>query len=140
MEELVKRYDERSKIMRSIVMGCLAVVIGLCLDTAVHQFQLRWEWERLIENSFEGIVFGAIVWSIITHREERLKKRFQEIGYMNHHIRNSLATIELAEGYIDDVEKRLDLVRKSSKRIQRCIEKISREEDISGIDSHPEEP
>lgn len=51
------------------------------------------------------------------------------MGYLNHHIRNSLTVIEMAEGHVAEAAERLKMVSNASTRIRRCIEKISREED-----------
>lgn len=56
------------------------------------------------------------------------------------HIRNSLTVIEMAEGYVAEADRRLDMVKKASTRIRSCIEKISRAEDVEISEQSPHEP
>ena len=74
---------------------------------------------------------------VLSARDRRLRQRFKEVGYLNHHIRNSLAVIEMAEGYISEADQRLEMVKKASLRIRRCVEKISREEDCEINEQSP---
>ena len=81
-----------------------------------------------------------MVYSVLHERDRRLRRRFKEVGYLNHHIRNSLTVIEMAEGYVSEAEERLQMVKNASSRIRRCVEKISRQEDCEIDEQYPQEP
>ncbi len=140
MDTLLRHYERRNVIAKAVIWGVLVTLVGLLLDDAVRQ--LRWPRlsESLLENAIEGAFFAVLVWVVLSARDRRLRQRFKEVGYLNHHIRNSLAVIEMAEGYVGEADQRLEMVKQASKRIRRCIEKISREEDCEISRQTPHEP
>jgi len=87
------------------------IFVGFSLDYLVAVLGLPWPQERLIENVIEGALFIAMVYSVLRERDRRLRRRFKEVGYLNHHIRNSLTVIEMAEGYVSEAEERLQHLR-----------------------------
>jgi hypothetical protein len=134
---LPRHHENRREIGKALMWGILITSVGLFLDYVVRQ--LRWPWlsERFLENIIEGVVFTLIIWAV---REKRLQRRFKELGYLNHHVRNSLTVIEMAEGYVAEVDERLHMVNAASKRIRRCVDRISREEDCEINQQSPQEP
>jgi hypothetical protein len=140
MNGVLAHYERRSIVAKAIAWGVLVVVVGLSLDYLVRMVRLPWLQERIVENTIEGVLFTLLVWVVLKAREEHLRRRFKEVGYLNHHIRNSLTVIEMAEGYVHEPGQRLEMVKNASSRIRRCIEKVSRNEDCE-IDHHlPHEP
>lgn len=140
MNTALTHYERRSVIAKAMIWGLLVGLIGMSIDDAIRG--LRWPWfrERLFANILEGTLFTVLVWVVLSARDRRLRQRFKEVGYLNHHIRNSLAVIEMAEGYISEADQRLEMVKKASLRIRRCVEKISREEDCEINEQSPQEP
>ena len=49
---------------------------------------LSWRSEQLAQNSIEAVIITLAVATLLKNRDRRIKRRFQEIGYLNHHIRN----------------------------------------------------
>jgi len=140
VHRIADHYERRGIIAKSILWGALVTVVGFTLDALVHLLPWAWADQHLLENVVEGVFFSLLVCVVLSAREQRLRRRFREVGYLNHHIRNSLAIIEMAEGYVGEATERLQMVKDASTRIRRCIEKISREEDVEISDRFPEEP
>jgi hypothetical protein len=48
-----------------------------------------------VKNSFglliEATIIMLVVATLLKNRDRRIRRRFQEIGYLNHHIRNALS-------------------------------------------------
>ena len=137
---LSRHHENRSVIGKAVMGGILIAFVGLFLDYVVRQLQWPWLSERFLENIIEGAVFTLIIWAVLDDREKRLQRRFKELGYLNHHIRNSLTVIEMAEGYVAEADERLHMVNAASKRIRRCVDRISREEDCEINQQSPQEP
>jgi hypothetical protein len=140
MSPVLRHYERRSVIAKAVIWGILVTFVGVTLDYFASL--LRWPWlrERFAENTIEGAFFALLVWVVLSARDRRLQRRFKEVGYLNHHIRNSLAVIEMAEGHVAEADQRLEMVKKASTRIRRCIEKISRDEDCEINEQSPQEP
>ena len=137
---LPRHHENRTVIGNAVMGGILITFIGIFLDYVVRQLQWPWLSERFLENIIEGVVFTLIIWAVLNDREKRLQRRFKELGYLNHHIRNSLTVIEMAEGYVAEADERLHMVKAASTRIRRCVDKISREEDCEINQRSPQEP
>lgn len=133
-------YERRNKLVKAILWGLWIAVIGLAFDYLIRHLHLQWFCERVLENLFEGIFFGGLVWFVLSVQERRMRQRFREVGYLNHHIRNSLTIIEMAEAQVAETSQRLEMIRKASSRIRRCVEKISRDEDVRISERFPEDP
>ena len=137
---LLKHYERRSVVPRAIMWGVLVTAVGMSLDYSVTLFHLPWLRERLCRKYDRGSLVCFFMWVILDGREKRLQRRFKEVGYLNHHIRNSLATIQMAEGYVAEAAQRSELIANASARIRLCVEKISRQQDCAINERSPERP
>ncbi len=140
LTRLLEHYERRGIATKAITWGVLVTLVGLALDYLTSTLDTTWLNQRLIENVIEGALFAVLVWVVLTARDKRLRRRFKEVGYLNHHIRNSLTVIEMAEGHVAEASERLEMVKQASSRIRRCIEKISREEDCEINEHSPHKP
>jgi PAS domain S-box-containing protein len=65
-------------------------------------------------------------------RENTIQRRFEEIRYLNHQIRNALVTLQLAGHDVTrDLPQKIELIHSASARIQLCLEKVLTEDDLS---------
>jgi hypothetical protein len=133
LEQIVAKYDRAPLWMRAGSWGFIVFAVGYPLDYILHGLSLSWQSERLAENSVEAAIIVLAVATVLKNRDRHIRRRFQEIGYLNHHIRNALAVIEMAQRYVNEVEEREELVSSSSLRIQLCLQKVSREEDLIDV-------
>jgi ribosomal protein S7 len=76
----------------------------------------------------EGLVIGLVVFRLYRLREQRMTRRMREIGFLNHHIRNAMQTIELAAREIGDTQQRV-AVDLSVRRVVETLSRINRESD-----------
>jgi hypothetical protein len=124
-------FTER-QLTRTIVYSLAVFVVIYGIDLAARHFtNWNWHWERLACNALEAVVLGSIASRLSRLREERVLRRQREMGYLNHHVRNSLAVIEMAAKQLVDIEHRATTVRRASRRICRVLEQLSRNEDVS---------
>ena len=141
---LPKHFEKRSVAARAIMWGVLVTALAMSLDSAVRVFHWPWLGERFVENTFEGVLFALFMWAFLDARQKRLRQRLRqranELGYLNHHIRNSLTTIEMADGYITEAGRRSEMIINASRRIRLCVERISREENCEINERSPERP
>jgi hypothetical protein len=140
LEPFVRGYERRGILGKTIAWSLIVLLVGLLLDRLAHSMTLPWHWERLCENVVEAIIIGIFVYAFLDAREKRLRRRFKELGYLNHHIRNALTIIEMAESNITDAEKHIEMVKDASSRIRCCVEKISRQEDTEINEKEPQKP
>jgi hypothetical protein len=111
---------------RAVLIGILAALVGVALDEAAHLSGYVWFSERLLENAVEGLVVGFLVFWLSRLREKRMERRMREIGFLNHHIRNAMQTIEFAATDIADAQRR-EAVDLSIRRVVETLSKIDRD-------------
>ena len=133
LEDIVARYDELPLLVRTAIWGLIALVSVFAVGSTLHLFNLPWGLEQLAEAVTVAGVAMSAVGTLLKNRERRIRRRFEEIGYLNHHIRNALAVIEMAQNYAKEAEEREELIASSSLRIRLCLQKVSREEDLTDV-------
>lgn len=140
LEPFIKRYESWRVLGKTMLWVMVVFVTGLILDLLCHT-TLGWPWmhERLLENAIEALILGVFVFTVIDAKEKRIQRRFKELGYLNHHIRNALMIIEMAESNVAEAQERLDMIKDASSRIRRCVERISRHEDSEIDEKAPRE-
>ncbi|HKF20560.1 MAG TPA: hypothetical protein VKE93_03265 [Candidatus Angelobacter sp.] len=120
---------------RAFVVGLLAALLGVALDEIAHAFGFKWLSERLLENAVEGVVIGVVVFWLSRLREQRIERRMREIGFLNHHIRNAMQTIEWAVKEVADTRQRVTMIDLSVRRVVQTLSRISRESDELSVES-----
>jgi hypothetical protein len=58
----------------------------------------------------------------------------KEIGFLNHHIRNAMQLIELADSNIKDPKERTEVVDRCVRRVVETLRRVSRESDELKLD------
>jgi hypothetical protein len=141
LEPFIRRYESWGVLRRTLIWVMVVFATGLLLDVLFHS-ALGWPWihERLLRNAIEALIVGVFVFTLIDAKEKRTQRRFKELGYLNHHIRNALTIIDMAESNVTEAEKHIELVKGASSRIRRCVEKISREQDLEINEKEPQKP
>jgi hypothetical protein len=125
----IDHYFDLSLWSRAILIGVLAALLGFGLDLAAHALRNPWLLERILENTVEGFAIGSVVYWLSRLREKRMDRRMREIGFLNHHIRNAMQTIELAATGIQDAAERMNIINVSVRRVVKTLSQITRESD-----------
>jgi hypothetical protein len=123
-------FIERSRSTRAKLYGLTAFVVIFVPDLIWHFTGWGWSWARLACDALEAIILALIASHLSRLREERILRRQREMGYLNHHIRNSLSVIQMAEHQLDDTEQRASAVRQATRRICTVLEQLARNEDV----------
>ena len=87
-----------------------------------------------------GIAAGLLVGWFEFRREETLKRKFQTIRLMNHHVRNALQVISLASTEINEKEKQISLITESVNRIDWALREVLPGESPLTYDDGPPKP
>ena len=115
---------------RSICYGLAAFVIIFGIDLVWHLgARLGWVGERLAADSLEAIALALIAAYLLQLREKRILRQNRQIGYLNHHVRNSLALLKMVEHQLET--KQATSVHHAIHRIRSVLEQVSRDEDLS---------
>ena len=124
------RLLEQSRTVRAIGYGLIIFVVIFGTHLLWHWTGWNWYREELACDALQATILGLIASYLSRLREEGILRREREINYLNHHIRNSLALIQMAEQQLHDVGKRAGAVQQASRRICRVLEQFSRRDDV----------
>ena len=130
----IDRYLDLPCKGRAVLVGLVTVALGIAMDEAARAFEYPWFFERVLENVFEGLVIGLVVYWMSRVREKRMERRMREIGFLNHHIRNAMQTIALAVNETADTQQRVAMVDMSVRRVVETLARINRESDELTLD------
>jgi hypothetical protein len=133
----IDRYLDLPCKGRAVLVGLVTAGLGVAMDEAARAFEYPWFFERVLENVFEGLVIGFVVYWMSRLREKRLERRMREISFLNHHIRNAMQTITLAATDIADAQQRMAMIDLSVRRVVETLSRISRESDELALESCP---
>ena len=133
VEWLVCKFNRVPAWTRAAIWGWIVFLVTSALDAAFFQFLFgltRMHLQAILFADFSSaVLIGWIMFIVLHKREEILTKRFREIGYLNHHVRNALMVIENAE-YVVKEQQRKSMVLEETARIRKCVERISRIDDV----------
>jgi hypothetical protein len=119
----------------ALLYGVLTLGFIFGIDMMWHS-GARWEWfwgrlARAFVESCGISLFAAYLY----HLQD---KRRRQVQYLNHHIRNALSLISMADHLPPNSEQRKTAVRGASRRICSVLEQMSRDEDVSIHGQDPE--
>lgn len=144
LERFITRYySSRSLPRRLTMLGVVTWTVIVSFDLLsreifFHRLGLRWLEQMFVESEIETAFLLYLSYRIMVTKEKALKKRFAEIAYINHHIRNAVFVIQQLEYVPQDMKE--EVITESTDRILKCVEKISRQDDVTINSKDPMEP
>jgi len=146
VERLVYRFEHVPVWTRAVIWGGIVFAVTTVLDVTFFYLlfgvTLR-QGEAIVFADFSGaMLIGFIVFSLLNKRDQLIKRRFREIDYLNHHVRNALMVIETAEYLAQQQQQqqhqqRKDAVLEATTRIRKCIEQITSNTDVEINEENP---
>jgi hypothetical protein len=147
VERLLYRFEHVPVWTRVAIWGGVVFAVTTVLDLIffylLFGLTLRQGEAIMFADFTSGVLIGFIVFSVLNKRDELIKRRFREIGYLNHHVRNALMVIETGE-YLAQQQKhqhqyqqRIDTVLEATTRIRKCIEQITANIDVEINEENP---
>jgi hypothetical protein len=132
-----RRLVEHSPIAHAIVYGVIAFIVIFGIDLIWHFGAIaNWFWERATRAIVEAAIVAIIGGYLFHLREKRMLRRYREVQYLNHHIRNALSLITMGEQPLTG--EQASAVRKATDRICSVLEQLSRGEEMSIDEEDPE--
>jgi hypothetical protein len=127
----------QTRVVRAIGFGLVAFTVVFGLDLLLHVAHRTWLSERLPCDCLEAALAVLIFRKIALRREASDERHERQMGYLNHHVPNSLAVIILAEESLSTSKARMSLVGQATRKICSVIEQLSRDEEVAIDDQNP---
>src|SRR5438034_3895263 len=149
--ELAHHYQQRKNVFRfasaslfqslitAAVIGIVVAFIGVALNAVRWQGNTSWYVSATTGAVVEMVVVTALVTMVIEGRRKRAIRRTLELAFLNHHIRNAITQMSMAE-YVADPQPHERLVREAVVPlwISAVLRHTRSEEHTSELQSHSE--
>jgi hypothetical protein len=142
--ELAHLYEHRKNVFRfssaSIlqslitagVIGIVVAFVGVALDAVRWHGNTSWYVSVTTAAVVEAVIVTALVTMVIEGRRKRAIRRTLELAFLNHHIRNAITQMSMAQ-YVADPHRHERLVREAVDRISEALFRIANSADLTGL-------
>jgi hypothetical protein len=126
-------------VTAAVTIGTIVATVAVTLDAAWTQHETVWYVRAIIIASLQLVLVTLLVTAVLEQRRRQIIRRKLERRFLNHHIRNALAQVQLAE-QVNDRERQRNLVQDAIARVSGtlyCVADgsdaaLSLEKDIQG--------
>lgn len=118
-------------LLTASVIGVLAALIGVVLNAVPWQ-NSAWHPGTMTAALVEMVVVTILVTLVIEGRRKRAIRRTLELAFLNHHIRNAIMQVSVAQ-HVADPKKQERLVREGVDRISEALFRIANSADLTGL-------
>ncbi|MFZ0798994.1 MAG: hypothetical protein WCA13_09245 [Terriglobales bacterium] len=142
--ELAHLYRHRKNVFRfssaslfqslitASVIGVVVAFIGVALNAVRLQGNASWYVSATNGAVVETVIVTALVTIVIEQRRKRAIRRTLELAFLNHHIRNAITQMGMAQ-YVADPQQHERLVREAVGRISEALFRIANSADLTGL-------
>ncbi len=121
----------RSSVLRAVLFGIFITILGDSVDLTLHWVgATTWYVEVITGDILTGIIAAVLVFGYLEERRRRNEQRIEELGFLNHNIRNALTAIKLAP-YAESEDLRLRMIHDATDRIERTLRKMGQQEHVT---------
>jgi len=129
------RYSSGSllqSLATALVLGTLAALIGIAVSAALYYRHLAWYIGAAAGPLAATLVVMCLATIALEQARKRSIRRTLELAFLNHHVRNALTQMNMAE-YVADPEQHERLVREAVGRISETLFRIANSADLTGL-------
>jgi hypothetical protein len=122
----------------AVIVGSVAII----LDATWTVRATTWYVRAIVVGSLQLLLVTVLVTAVLEQRRKRIIRRTLEFAFLNHHIRNALSQVQLAD-HISDPERQHRLLQEAIERVSGVLYRLtmtgdtaalSLERDITGTD------
>ena len=113
-----------NRIVLSLLAGSFVALIAAAFDIVIEAMRVPSLIGHGLDFCLLLMFWTASFWVVFTQihrRQEAVRKQEQQVAELNHHIRNALAVVLLAQGLPPD---RAELVQDAVKRIDQTLRQV----------------
>lgn len=122
---------KRSAWVRALIIGLVGSSIEYVADATAHSFNSGWLRVHYMEDMISGLVFFAGGYLLAHGHDLAMRKRTEQMMYLNHHCRNALQAITLTQANVADPVLRKQKIEESVGRVVATLVQVSNEEKMT---------
>jgi len=129
------RYSSGSfvqSLATALVLGTLAAVVGMAVSAALYYRHAAWYIVAAAGPLADTLVVICLATIALEQARKRSIRRALELAFLNHHVRNALTQMSMAE-YVADPQQHERLVREAAGRISEALFRIANSADLTGL-------
>jgi hypothetical protein len=119
-------------LITASVIGVVVGLIGVALNAVQSRENTPWYVTASIAAVVETVIVTALVTMVIEQRRKQAIRRTLELAFLNHHIRNAITQVSMAQ-YVADAQQHERLVRQAVGRISEALFRIANSADLTGL-------
>lgn len=128
---LMNWWFKRSAWVRALIIGLAGTGIEFAADGLAHSFSTHWLRTHYREDMVSGLLFFAGGYLLARGHDLAMRKRTEQMMYLNHHCRNALQAITLTQANVADPVLRKQKVEESVGRVVATLVQVSNEEKMT---------
>ncbi|HEX7960640.1 MAG TPA: hypothetical protein VF493_12020 [Terriglobales bacterium] len=114
-----------------MIIGLVGASIEYVADGTAHSFSAGWFRVHYQEDMVSGLLFFAGGYLLARCHDLAMRKRTEQMMYLNHHCRNALQAITLTQANVADPVLRKQKVEESVGRVVATLVQVSNEEKMT---------
>src|SRR6266705_2911771 len=142
--ELAHSYEHRRRLFQfssaslfqslitAIIVGVVVALVGVVIIKVSQTGQIPWYILASVEGVAQLLVVTVLMTVLPEPRRKRFIRRTLELAFLNHHIRNAMTQMTMAE-YVADPQRHERLVREAVGRISEVLFRIANRADLTGL-------
>jgi len=107
-------------VAAAVLIGIIVAAVAVILDAAWTQGETVWYVRAIVIGSLQLVLVTLIVTAVSEQPRRQIIRRKLERRFLNHHIRNALVQVQLAEQG-DDRERQRNLVEDAIARVSGTL-------------------
>jgi hypothetical protein len=117
-------------VIAAVVIGTIVAAAAVVLDATWTQHETVWYVRAILIGSLQVVLVTLLVTAVLEQRRRQIIRRKLERRFLNHHIRNALAQVQLAE-QVDDRERQRNLVQDAIARVSGTLYRVTDSSDAA---------
>jgi len=129
------RYSSGSflqSLATALVLGTMAALIGIAVSAALYYRHVAWYIVVAAGPLTDTLVVICLATIALEQARKRSIRRTLELAFLNHHVRNALTQMNMAE-FVADPQQHERLVREAVGRISETLFRIANSADLTGL-------
>ena len=129
LRRTVKRFDYGStsfshSVVAAVTIGLIVAAVAVILDATWTQHATVWYVRAIGIGTLQLSLVTVLVTAVLEQRRKRLVRRTLELAFLNHHIRNALVQVQLADN-VPDGDRRHQLLDEAIERVSSTLTRIT---------------
>ena|SRR5208283_1466977 len=129
------RYSSGSflqSLTTALFLGTMAAVFGMVTSAALYFRHVAWYISAAAGPLVDALVVICLATIALEQARKRSIRRTLELAFLNHHIRNAVTQMSMAE-YVANPQQHERLVRDAVGRISESLFRIANSVDLTGL-------